>query len=43
MLDDLTSITPDRATESWLFKIRVADKSELDDMMDEAAYNAMIG
>ena len=42
MLDDLTSITPDRATESWLFKVKVSDTSELDEMMDEAAYAAMI-
>ena len=39
MLDDLTSITPDRATESWLFKVKVSDTSELDEMMDEAAYS----
>ena len=43
MLDDLTSITPDRATESWMFKVKVTDAGELDDMMDEAAYAAMIG
>ena len=42
MLDDLTSITPDRATESWLFKVKLSDTSELDEMMDEAAYAAMI-
>ena len=42
MLDDLTSITPDRATESWLFKVKVSDTSELDEMMDEDAYKAMI-
>ena len=42
MLDDLTSITPDWATESWLFKVKVSDTSELDEMMDEAAYAAMI-
>jgi len=42
MLDDLTSITPDRATESWLFKIKVSDSGELDDLIDEAAYEAMI-
>ena len=42
MLDDLTSITPDRATESWLFKVKVSDTNELGEMMDEAAYAAMI-
>ena len=42
MLDDLTSITPDRATESWLFKVKLSDTSELDEMMDEEAYAAMV-
>jgi len=42
MLDDLSSITPDRATESWLFKIKVDNAGELDEMMDEDAYKAMI-
>ncbi len=27
----------------WLFKIRVADRSQLDRLMDEAAYRAMVG
>lgn len=43
MLDDLTNITPDRATESWMFKVKITDGSELDDMMDEAAYANLIG
>jgi glycine cleavage system H protein len=43
MLDDLTSITPDRASESWLFKIKVTDPSDLDGLMDDTAYQAMIG
>ena len=42
MLDDLTGITPDRATESWLFKVKLSDISELDEMMDEKAYATMI-
>ena len=42
MLDDLDANTPDRATESWLFKVKMGDTSELDEMMDEAAYAAMI-
>ena len=42
LLDDLTSITPDRAHDCWLFKIKVSDASELDEMMDDAAYSAMI-
>ena len=42
MLDDLSSITPDRATESWLFKIKIEDSCELDELMDEDAYKSMI-
>ena len=42
LLDDLASITPDRAHDCWLFKIKLADSSELDELMDDAAYNAMI-
>ena len=29
-------------SEGWLFKMKLSDKSELDDLMDEAAYNASI-
>ena len=42
MLDDLSSITPDRATESWLFKIKIEDSSELEELMDDDAYKSMI-
>ena len=42
LLDDLGSITPDRAHDCWLFKIKVADSSDLEDLMDEAAYSALI-
>ena len=42
LLDNLASITPDRAHECWLFKIKVADAGELDGLMDDAAYSAMI-
>ena len=42
LLDDLTGITPDRAQECWLFRIKVADAGELDELMDDAAYSAMI-
>ena len=28
---------------AWFFKIRIADKSELDGLMDEAKYKAFIG
>ena len=43
LLDDLTSITPDKAMDNWLFKLQISDASDLDSLMDEDAYNAMIG
>ena len=42
LLDDLSAITPDRAHDCWLFKIKVEDSAELDSLMDEAGYSAMI-
>ena len=42
LLDDLSSITPERAHDCWLFKIKVDNAGELDEMMDEDAYKAMI-
>ena len=42
LLDDLTAITPERACECWLFKIRIENASDLDELMDEESYNAMI-
>ena len=42
LLDDLTAITPERAHDCWLFKIRVDSTGDLDELMDESAYNAMI-
>jgi glycine cleavage system H protein len=30
------------AEEGWLFKMRVADRTEVDALMDQAAYDAMI-
>ena len=43
LLDDLTAITPESAMANWLFKIKINDAGDLDSLMDEAAYNAMIG
>ncbi|MGH6678431.1 MAG: glycine cleavage system protein GcvH [Bradyrhizobium sp.] len=33
-------VNSDAAGKAWLFKIRIADKSELGGLMDEAAYKA---
>ena len=43
LLDDLTNITPDKAMDNWLFKLQISDASDLDSLMDEDAYNTMIG
>ena len=43
LLDDLTTITPESAMENWLFKIKITDASDLESLMDEESYNAMIG
>ena len=42
LLDDLTSITPESAMENWLFKLKINDASDLKELMDEGAYNALI-
>lgn len=38
-----SKINEDPEGEGWFFKIKPADPSDLDDMMDEAAYKAFIG
>ena len=43
LLDDLTSITPERAMENWLFKLKINNPSDLEALLDEGAYNALIG
>ncbi|MCV2865028.1 glycine cleavage system protein GcvH [Albidovulum sediminicola] len=36
-------VNEDPSGKAWFFKMKVADLSALDAMMDEAAYNEMIG
>jgi len=43
LADDLSAITPDGAMDNWLFKVKLASPADLDDLMDEDQYNAMIG
>jgi glycine cleavage system H protein len=33
-------VNSDAADKAWFFKMKIADRSELDGLMDEAAYNA---
>ena len=42
LLDDLTLITAGSAMENWLFKLKISDASDLDTLLDEDAYNALI-
>lgn len=37
------SVNADPMGNGWFFKIKLADASEADDLMDEAAYNDMVG
>ncbi len=38
--DDPALVNSDAQGEGWIFKISLSDKSELDEMMDEAAYTS---
>jgi len=40
VVDEPALVNSDAAGKAWLFKIRIADKSELGGLMDEAAYKA---
>ena len=42
MLEDLTAITAENAMDNWIFKIKINDETDLDGLMDEEKYNAMI-
>ena len=41
-LADNPRLVNEDAMANWIIKIRVADETELDDLMDEAAYSAYI-
>jgi len=42
VVDDPTLVNSDPAGKGWLFRLRIADRSQLDGLMDEAAYRALI-
>jgi glycine cleavage system H protein len=42
VVDDPTLVNSDPTGEGWLFKLRIADRSQLDGLMDEPAYRALI-
>ncbi len=41
--DDPALINRDPAGEGWFFKLKLANPSEVDALMDEAAYKALLG
>ena len=42
LADDLGAITADDAMNNWLFKVKLTAPSDLDGLMDENQYKAMI-
>ena len=42
LADDPSLINREPEGEGWFFKIQIADKAELDDLMDEAAYREWV-
>jgi glycine cleavage system H protein len=42
LADDPSLINRDPEGEGWFFKMRIADKAELDGLMDEAAYREWV-
>lgn len=42
LTDDPAKINADALGDGWIYKLRVSDTAELDDLMDEAAYTAYV-
>lgn len=42
VVDDPTLVNSDAAGKGWLFKLKIGDRSQLDKLLDEAAYRALI-
>ena len=42
LTDDPATVNADATGAGWIFRLRVKDSSELDKLMDEAAYNAYV-
>ena len=43
IVDDPSIVNSDPGGEGWFFKIKLSDPSEMDGLMDEAAYNELVG
>jgi len=42
LADDPALVNKDAAGDGWFFKLTLADKSELADLLDQAAYDALV-
>ncbi len=42
LADDPSLVNSDPTGDGWFFKLKAADPSELEELMDEAAYNAYV-
>lgn len=43
LVDEPGKVNDDPLGDAWFFKMKPADATQMDDMMDEAAYKAFIG
>ncbi len=43
LVDEPGKVNDDAQGDAWMFKMKVADASQMDEMMDEAAYKKFIG
>lgn len=43
LVDEPAKVNDDAQGEAWFFKMKPADPSQMDEMMDEAAYKKFIG
>ena len=42
VIDDPTLVNSDPTGGGWLFKMKIADRSQLDQLLDEPAYQALV-
>jgi glycine cleavage system H protein len=42
LVDEPTKVNEDATGDGWMFKMKLANPSDLDDLMDEDAYKALI-
>lgn len=43
IVDDPSLVNSDPLGNGWFFKLKIADPSEIDSLMDEEAYNTQVG